>query len=116
MNIGGTLIEFVDTAGVRHDPEGPIEEEGIQRSKEAIKVKLKPLSADATAVQGLMWAQVNFYLLNKSDLLEGKFSNEDNTFYLSCSTGKGVEELIKAVIAKLGIDGGRNCIFVQTKT
>ena len=52
VNIGGTLIEFVDTAGVRHDPEGPIEEEGIQRSKEAIKKSnLSLLVQDATAVQ-----------------------------------------------------------------
>ena len=115
VNIGGTLIEFVDTAGVRSDPEGPIEEEGIQRSKEAIKKSnLSLLVQDATAVQVFDVGLGDFLtVMNKSDLLEGKFSNEDNTFYLSCSTGKGVEELIKALIAKLGIDRGEETVFLS---
>ena len=52
-------------------------------------------------------------VLNKSDLLEGEFSNVDSTFYLSCSTGQGVEELLKALIARLGIDGGEETVFLS---
>jgi tRNA modification GTPase len=52
-------------------------------------------------------------VLNKSDLLEGEFSNEENTFYLSCSTGKGVEELLKALITRLEIDGGEETVFLS---
>ena len=52
-------------------------------------------------------------VLNKSDLLEGEFSNVDSTFYLSCSTGQGVEELLKELIARLGIDGGEETVFMS---
>ena len=115
VNIGGVLIEFVDTAGVRHDPEGPIEEQGIQRSKEVIKKSnLCLLVQDATTVQGFDVGLGDFLtVLNKSDLLEGRFSNTDNTFYLSCSTGQGVEELLKALIARLGIDEGEETVFLS---
>ena len=115
VNIGGVLIEFVDTAGIRLDPEGPIEEEGIQRSKEVIKKSnLSLLVQDATAIQGFDVGLGDFLtVLNKSDLLESRFSNEDNTFYLSCSTGQGVEELLKALIDRLGIDGGEESVFMS---
>ena len=115
VNIGGILIEFIDTAGVRHDPEGPIEEEGIKRSKEAIeRSNISLLVQDATAVQEFdVGLGDSLTVLNKSDLLKGGFSNEENTFYLSCSTGQGVDELLKALIAKLGIDGGEETVFLS---
>ena len=115
VNVGGVLIEFVDTAGIRPDPEGPIEKEGIQRSKEIIKKSnLSLLVQDATAVQGFdVGLGDSLTVLNKSDLLEGEFSNEDDTFYLSCSTGQGVEELLKALIVRLGIDGGGETVFLS---
>ena len=115
VNIGGVLIEFVDTAGVRLNPEGPIEEEGIQRSKEVIKKSnLSLLVQDATAIQGFdVGLGDSLTVLNKSDLLEGEFSNKDNTFYLSCSTGQGVEDLLKALIERLGIDEGEETVFLS---
>ena len=115
VNIGGALIEFVDTAGVRSDPDGPIEEEGIQRSKEVIKKSnLSLLVQDATDIKGFdLRLGDSFTVLNKSDLLEGGFSNSDNTFYLSCSTGQGVEELLGALIVRLGIGGGEETVFLS---
>ena len=91
------------------------EEEGIQRSKEVIKKSnLSILVQDATAIQGFDVGLGDFLtVLNKSDLLESRFSNEDNTFYLSCSTGQGVEELLKALIDRLGIDGGEESVFMS---
>ena len=69
---------------------------------------------DATAVQefdeGL---GDSLTVLNKSDLLEGEFFNKDNAFYISCSTGQGVEELLKALIARLGIDEGEETVFLS---
>ena len=116
VNIGGVLIEFIDTAGVRLNPEGPIEEEGIQRSKEVIKKSnLSLLVQDATAVQAFDVGLGDFLtVLNKSDLLEDEFSNVDDTFYLSCTTGQGVEELVKALIVRLGIDGGEETCLLYT--
>ena len=115
VNVGGVLIEFVDTAGVRSNPEGPIEEEGIKRSKEIIKKSnLSLLVQDATAVQEFEEGLCDsLTVLNKSDLLEGEFSNKDNTFYLSCSTGQGVEDLLNALIARLGIDEGEETVFLS---
>ena len=115
VNIGGALIEFVDTAGVRSDPDGPIEEEGIQRSKEVIKKSnLSLLVQDATDIKEIDLGLVDsFTVLNKSDLLEGGFSNSDNTFYLSCSTSQGVEELLGALIVRLGIGGGEETVFLS---
>ena len=115
VNIGGALIEFVDTAGVRSDPDGPIEEEGIQRSKEVIKKSnLSLLVQDATDIKEFdLGLGDSFTVLNKSDLLEGGFSNSDNTFYLSCSTGQGVEELLQALIERLGIGGGEETVFLS---
>ena len=117
VNVGGALIEFVDTAGVRSNPEGPIEEKGIQRSKEVIKKSnLSLLVQDATAVQRFdVGLGDSLTVLNKSDLLEGEFSNSDNTFYLSCSTGQGVEELLNALISKLEISGGEETVFLSRK-
>ena len=115
VNIGGVLIEFVDTAGVRPNPEGPIEEEGIQRSKEVIKKSnLSLLVQDATAVKKFdIGLGESLTVMNKSDLLEGEFFNEHNTFYLSCSTGQGIEELLKALISKLGLDKGEETVFLS---
>ncbi len=115
VNIGGVLIEFVDTAGVRPNPEGPIEEEGIKRSKEIIKKSnLSLLVQDATAVQEFdVGLGDSLTVLNKSDLVEGEFSNVDNTFYLSCSTGQGIEELLKALVVRLGVDEGEETVFLS---
>jgi len=115
VNIGGVLIEFVDTAGVRPNPEGPIEEEGIQRSKEVIKKSnLSLLVQDATDIKDFGVGLGEFLtVLNKSDLLKGGFSNTDSTFYLSCSTGQGVEEFLKALIARLGVSGGEETVFLS---
>jgi len=115
VNIGGALIEFVDTAGVRPDPDGPIEEEGIQRSKEVIKKSnLSLLVQDATDIKEFdLGLGDSFTVLNKSDLLEGGFSNSDNTFYLSCFTSQGVEELLRALIVRLGIGGGEETVFLS---
>ena len=117
VNIGGNLIEFVDTAGIRPNPEGAIEEEGIQRSKEVIKKSnLILLVQDATAVQKFdVGLGDSLTVLNKSDLLEGELSNAENTFYLSCKTGQGVEELLKALIVKLEIGGGEETVFLSRK-
>ena len=91
--------------------------EGIQRSKEVIKKSnLSLLVQDATAVQRFDVGLGDFLtVFNKSDLLEGKFYNTDNTFYLSCSTGQGVEELLKALITRLGIDEGGETVFLSRK-
>ena len=49
----------------------------------------------------------------KISYVNPKWSNSDNTFYLSCSTGQGVEELLGALIVRLGIGGGEETVFLS---
>ena len=115
VNVGGFLVEFVDTAGVRPDPESAIEEEGIVRSREVIKrSNLSLLVQDATNIKNFdIGLGESMTVLNKSDLLKDFPSNMDNSYYLSCSTGQGVGDLLRAIISKLGIDEGVETVFLS---
>ena len=117
INVGGVVIDFIDTAGVRNDPENEIEDKGITKSKEIInKSNLSLVVQDVTNLMDFDLDIENFItVLNKEDLLKDKFSNSENEFYLSCSTGKGVEELIKGIKARLGIDEGSETAFLSRK-
>ena len=117
INVGGLVIDFIDTAGVRNDPENEIEDKGITKSKEIInKSNLSLVVQDVTNLMDFDLDIENFItVLNKEDLLKDKFSNSENEYYLSCSTGKGVEELIKGIKARLGIDEGSETAFLSRK-
>ena len=117
INVGGVVIDFIDTAGVRNDPENEIEDKGITKSKEIInKSNLSLVVQDVTNLMDFDLDIENFItVLNKEDLLKDKFSNSENKYYLSCSTGKGVEELIKGIKARLGIDEGSETAFLSRK-
>ena len=115
VNIGGFLVEFVDTAGVRPDPESAIEEEGIVRSREVIKrSNLSLLVQDVTNIKNFdIGLGESMTVFNKSDLLKDLPSNVDNSYYLSCSTGQGVGDLLRAIMSRLGIDEGAETVFLS---
>ena len=117
VDIGGVLIEFVDTAGVRPDPENTIEREGINRSQEVIgKSNLSLLVQDVTDQKGFDVELGSFIsVMNKSDLLFEQTPNKSDVVYLSCTTGSGVKELLKAIQSKLGIDEGAETAFLSRK-
>ena len=117
VDVGGVLIEFVDTAGVRPDPENTIEREGINRSQEVIgKSNLSLLVQDVTDQKGFDVELGSFIsVMNKSDLLFEQTPNKSDVVYLSCTTGNGVKELLKAIQSKLGIDEGAETAFLSRK-
>ena len=117
VDVGGVLIEFVDTAGVRPDPENTIEREGINRSQEVIgKSNLSLLVQDVTDQKGFDVELGSFIsVMNKSDLLFEQTPNKSDVVYLSCTTGSGVKELLKAIQSKLGIDEGAETAFLSRK-
>ena len=117
VDVGGVLIEFVDTAGVRPDPENTIEREGINRSQEVIgKSNLSLLVQDVTDQKSFDVELGNFIsVMNKSDLLFEQTPNKSDVVYLSCTTGSGVKELLKAIQSKLGIDEGAETAFLSRK-
>ena len=117
INVGGVVIDFIDTAGVRNDPENEIEDKGITKSKEIInKSNLSLVVQDVTNPKEFDLDIENFITVqNKADLLKEKFSNSKNEYYLSCSTGQGVKELISGLKEKLGIDEGSETAFLSRK-
>ena len=117
VEVGGVLIEFIDTAGVRPDPENTIEEEGINRSREVIsKSNLSLFVQDVTAQKDFDLNLGDYIsVMNKSDLLAKPTQNKEDLFYLSCVTGQGIKELLGAVQLKLGIDEGGETAFLSRK-
>jgi tRNA modification GTPase len=112
INIGGLLVEFIDTAGIRDDPDR-IEEEGIRRARSAI--------ANADAV---LWMQDASHLddaaldeeipdgipvtivRNKIDLTgdtAGLREGDETVIMISAATGDGVDALRSHVRELAGI-------------
>ena len=117
VDVGGVLIEFVDTAGVRPDPENTIEREGINRSQEVIGKSNLSLLVQDVADQKVFDVELGSFIsvMNKSDLLFEQTPNKSDVVYLSCTTGSGVKELLKAIQSKLGIDEGAETAFLSRK-
>ena len=117
VDVGGVLIEFVDTAGVRPDPENTVEWEGINRSQEVIRKSNLCLLVQDVANQKDFDVELGNFIsvMNKSDLLFEQTPNKDDLVYLSCTTGSGIKELLKAIQSKLGIDEGVETAFLSRK-
>ena len=116
INLGGTVVEFVDTAGVRVNPENEIEEEGILRSKDVIKKSnLTLLVKDSTDQQNFdidVGACVT--IMNKADLLSSHPEGDGN-IYFSCVTGEGLEGLLNSIMRGLDIVGGAETVYISRK-
>ncbi len=116
INLGGTVVEFVDTAGVRVNPENEIEEEGILRSKDVIKKSsLTLLVKDSTDQQNFdIEVGACVTIMNKADLLSS-YPEEDGNIYFSCITGEGLEGLLNAIMRGLDIVGGAETVYISRK-
>jgi len=116
INLGGTVVEFVDTAGVRVNPENKIEEEGILRSKDVIKKSnLTLLVKDSTDQQNFdIEVGACVTIMNKADLLSS-YPEEDGNIYFSCITGEGLEGLLNAIMRGLDIVGGAETVYISRK-
>ena len=115
VNLGGMLIEFIDTAGMRDDPENEIEREGINRSKEVIdKSNLSLVVQDANQEAAFDFEVDDFIsVYNKCDLYEGEKKNSEGIFFITATTGQGVSELLKGLVNKLDIDEGQETTFLS---
>ena len=117
VNVGGVVIEFVDTAGVRSNPDSDIEKEGINRSLEVVKESnLTLLVQDVTDVKEFA-ADLGKHIvvMNKCDLKEDLPSHGNKKFYVSSTTGQGIQDLLKAITASLGVDEGSETAFLSRK-
>ena len=115
VNLGGVLIEFIDTAGMRDDPENEIEKEGINRSKVVIdKSNLSLVVQDANQEAAFDFEVDDFIsVYNKCDLYEGEKKNSEGIFFITATTGQGVSELLKGLVNKLDIDEGQETAFLS---
>ena len=117
VNIAGVTIEFIDTAGVRSNPDSDIEKEGINRSLNVIqKSNFTLLVKDISDVKDFDIDLGDYItVMNKSDLIDSVPKNEKDIFYLSCATGEGVGDLLRALLARLGVDEGAETAFLSRK-
>ena len=117
VNIAGVTIEFIDTAGVRSNPDSDIEKEGINRSLNIVqKSNFTLLVKDISDVKDFDIDLGDYItVMNKSDLIDSVPKNEKDIFYLSCATGEGVGDLLRALLARLGVDEGAETAFLSRK-
>lgn len=117
VNIAGVTIEFIDTAGVRSNPDSDIEKEGINRSLNVVqKSNFTLLVKDISDVKDFDIDLGDYItVMNKSDLIDSVPKNEKDIFYLSCATGEGVGDLLRALLARLGVDEGAETAFLSRK-
>ncbi|MDC3323064.1 tRNA uridine-5-carboxymethylaminomethyl(34) synthesis GTPase MnmE [Gammaproteobacteria bacterium] len=115
VNLDGVLIEFIDTAGMRDNPENEIEKEGINRSREVIeKSNLSLVVQDANRIVEFDFGMEDFIsVYNKCDLYGGQKKNGEGVFYITATTGQGVPELLKGLVNKLDIDEGQETAFLS---
>jgi len=117
VDLGGVIVEFVDTAGMRQNPENVIEEEGMLRSREAIEgSNLCLLIQDITEVQPFdIELENKMIVMNKCDLAVDELKEQQGAFYVSSLTGQGVGSLVKEVLLRLGVDEGSETPFLARK-
>ena len=107
LNLGGVVVEFIDTAGLRKKPDNEIEKEGIKRAHVALeeanlvlcvfdvtkKEEVEPIYKDTITV------------FNKCDLLGGVPEGGEGEVYVSAETGLGLDELVELILIRLGLGG-----------
>lgn len=107
ISIDGILFRLFDTAGLR-ESENPIEEEGIRRSREALRNADIILFVEDTrqgSARDLLESILNLTsgdkivrVLNKIDL--GEKSHYDTDVKISAKTGQGMNDLSKILVKK----------------
>ena len=104
--LGGFPFRVVDTAGLRQTDDA-IEQEGVLRAERLIaNADLCLHLVDATDIGGSFTPPIaqELLVLNKIDLVENRASLQQaypEALSISCVTGEGIEELIKAIIARV---------------
>ena len=117
IDLGGVVVEFIDTAGIRENPDNDIEREGVQRSLSAIETSnLNLIIRDITDKDSLDIEIDNFLtVMNKCDLVKDEVFKKKDVMYVSSLTGQGISELIEEILARLGVDEGSETPFLARK-
>ena len=117
IDLGGVVVEFIDTAGIRENPDNDIEREGVQRSLSAIETSnLNLIIRDITDKNSLDIEIDNFLtVMNKCDLVKDEVFKKKDVMYVSSLTGQGISELIEEILARLGVDEGSETPFLARK-
>ena len=105
LNLGGVVVELVDTAGLRKSPDNEIEEEGMKRARSALEEaslvlcvfdvtkeeEMEPINKDTIKV------------FNKCDLLAEVPDTDSGEVFVSAETGLGLDNLVELILVKLGL-------------
>ena len=105
LNLGGVVVELVDTAGLRKSPDNEIEEEGMKRARSALEEaslvlcvfdvtkeeEMEPINKDTIKV------------FNKCDLLTEVPDTGSGEVFVSAETGLGLDNLVELILVKLGL-------------
>lgn len=113
----GLCLQITDTAGIRAQTEDPIEREGIDRAKIAIKeadhilLVLDIINANDWAIWVKEISEFSensrvILVLNKMDLTEKKveIKTEYPVIYISAKTGEGIEHLKQHIKERVGLN------------
>ena len=138
LNLDGLTVHLTDTAGLR-DTEDKVEQIGIRRAKEAIgradvllMVYDVVAESDPITLARTLFDTDDFELItkklmmvaNKSDLLGGGNVPHEtlqvgehviHPIYVSCETGKGIDELVHELKQKVGFHPPENSLIARTR-
>ena len=105
LNLGGVVVEFTDTAGIRKSPENEIEEEGMKRAHEVLeKANLVLCVFDITKKESLdLVRKDTLTVFNKCDLLKQPPKSNKERVCVSAETGLGLDNLVELILARLGL-------------
>ena len=105
INLRGVPVIFLDTAGIRN-ARNLVEKEGIKKAKTAIKdadivLKILDISKLKAKNETEDCKKKNWIVLNKIDISKKeknpKNQQNENTFFVSAKTGKGIKELLNKI-------------------
>ena len=105
LNLGGVVVEFTDTAGLRENPDNEIEEEGMKRTHASLEeANLVLCVYDITKQEEI--GPINkdtITVLNKCDLLSEVPRCGEAEVCVSAETGLGLDNLVELILIKLGL-------------
>jgi len=105
LNLGGVVVEFTDTAGLRENPDNEIEEEGMKRTHASLEeANLVLCVYDITRQEEI--GPINkdtITVLNKCDLLSEVPRCGEAEVCVSAETGLGLDNLVELILIKLGL-------------
>ena len=105
LNLGGVVVELVDTAGLRKNPDDEIEEEGMKRTRSALaRANLVLCVFDVTKEEEMETIDIDtIKVFNKCDLLTEAPTTGNGEVFVSAETGLGLDSLVELILVKLGL-------------